>query len=1044
METAEPFQRQLLYIAGEAVSLMPTGLSKGDSSYVLFEDFYKPPSLSPNDSVILKNTLRELFTPSRRTVYDKETGKELEKRISGDFLPPCDEFQKQIVLQSLQYRFELLRQKLNSLGVRSFQDLRRKIKEMETNPGVGSVEGRDSMEVRQNIKHFQALRQLIEDYEKEQQCINLEDLAFGAVELDLTDDRARELLKQFIFFTLQAHHPLEDYKKTSPSAPAFIKKLEVNPLGETFPTFLTTYQGNKLPIPEPIARVLDAINVEGGVLDTEVQARVKEAIEAERAKILVEIKRFFPDGDPFWRTVGEEKDISRILDRILEYYKDTNGEIIRLKAENAALDTKRKECDEMLRTLRTSLSRIRAVLDTTKKERDQAKLDYSASEARRKAVEEASKEYEARIARLLNDLKANATEMEKNQRRIQQLLSISETLTEKVNSLQVEVKRLQEIEKIAETNIRQLTQQYEAKLGVERQRTAQEKKAKDASEATRKSVETELANARAELASKTTLIEANTKRITDLEKAVTDCNTELETVQAALKAKEAELAALRLEKANLEKEKKILEEAIRTTSERANEEKEDADEELAELKSQMAALQATLDDVTSKLKACEAEKVVLAEKADKPTRRLAEVEGQLKALESQLTAAKEEKIRLEEEITKLKSDLALQEEVSAKLKSELDAKTSEASSLGERALTAEGKVADLTTAVETADAKTREKEAALLKQAAEHENQIKTLTDELKGQIADQVSKTEAEKARANEAEALVGETKELVAKEEEAKRILQDAIKELLIPGSTREAMTSVEDSETKENLTTILRKLEASSRSSSPSTAERRVENIINQCYNVMLLTYLWQTNFPASDEKSQQLVTMMNLLFSSGSYPGKAGQRFPGVYASNPLMIQAYLPLLLKLLTLFSVDGAVGVSEISLTTEEITQIEKLSETIALLEKAEMDAEKAKRTASGEASPVASSSSEEGSFLVSKARETMLRLNPQLRDRIPLQYVAVKAEEKKASAVLGAQTKLSYPLVFYCFMIVLRDHLNHQKSSLSRCPLPRILQKA
>jgi hypothetical protein len=191
-------------------------------------------------------------------------------------------------------------------------------------------------------------------------------------------------------------------------------------------------------------------------------------------------------------------------------------------------------------------------------------------------------------------------------------------------------------------------------------------------------------------------------------------------------------------------------------------------------------------------------------------------------------------------------------------------------------------------------------------------------------------------------------------------------------------------------------------------------------------------------------QQLVSMINLLFSSGNYPGKAGQRFPGVYASNPLLIQSYLPLLLKILTLFSVDGAVGVSEISLTAEEVTQIEKLSETITLLEKAETDAEKAKLASSGQASPLAISTSGESSFLVSKARENMLRLNPQLQDRIPFQYVAVKAEEKKASAVIGTQTKLSYPLVFYCFMIVLRDHLNHQKSSLSRCPLPRILQKA
>lgn len=1041
METEEAFQRQLVYIAGEAVSLMATGLSKADSSYVLFEDFYKPPDLSPSDSVILKKTLRELFTPSRRTVFDRETGKELEKRISGDFLPPCDDFQKKIVLQSLQYRFDLLRQKLNSLGVRSFQDLRRRIKEMETNPVVGSVEGRDSMEVRQNLKHFQALRQLMEDYEKNQQCVNLDDVAFGELQLDLTDDRARELLKQFIFFTLQAHHPLEDYKKTSPTAPAFVKKLEVNPLGETFPTFLTTYQKNKLPIPETIARVLDAVSKEGGVLDAEVQNRVKAAIEAERTKILIEVRRLFPDGDPFWRTIGEEKDLSRILDRILEYYKEAKGEVTRLKAENAALEAKKRECEEMQKTLKASLARFTALADSLRREKDTAQAAFAKSEEQRRALELAAKDYEGRLARLTADLERYAADMERNQRRITQLLTVGEGLADKVASLQAEVNRLQQLDEIAQADIRQLTQQFEARLGAEREKTAKEIKDKETAQAQRASVEEELAKARAELASKNTLIESNTKRMTDLEKAVTNCNADLAKIQAELKAKDEELTRLRLEKATLETEKKTLEETLRKTIEENEADMEEIDAEVTKLRQQLDELRASLEDITAKLKACEAEKEALVARADEPAQKLAEVTGQLKALESQLAAATEEKARLQEEIGKLKEDLAAKEEALTKTKGELDAKTSEASTLQTRAESAEGKVAELTSSVEAEQAKTREKEAALLAQAGEHEKQIQTLTDEFKGQISDQMSKTETEKVRADTAESLVEETKALVAKEEEAKRILQDAIKDLLTPGSEREGIAAVAHEETKENLSLILQKLEAASRSSSPtSTAERRSENILNQCYNVMLLTYLWQTNFPPGDEGSQQLLTMLSLLFSSGNYPGKAGQRFPGVYGSNALMIQAYLPLLLKTLTLFSVDGAVGIPEVTLTAEEVTQVQKLSETIALLDRAESDAEKAKRTASGEASPVAG----EGSFLVSKTRDNMLRLNPQLRDRIPLQYVVVKADQKKASAVIGTQTKLSYPVVFYCFMIVLRDHLNHQKSSLSRCPLPRILQKA
>jgi hypothetical protein len=131
METKDLLQRQILTIAGEAVSLVPTGFPKGEEAIVAFDQYYLPPGVSPSDSLLLKSTMRDLFSPGKKDVFDKESGKELETRISATFLPPCNEFQKQLVLRSLQFRFDLLRKKLNTLGIRSFQDLRRRIKEME-------------------------------------------------------------------------------------------------------------------------------------------------------------------------------------------------------------------------------------------------------------------------------------------------------------------------------------------------------------------------------------------------------------------------------------------------------------------------------------------------------------------------------------------------------------------------------------------------------------------------------------------------------------------------------------------------------------------------------------------------------------------------------------------------------------------------------------------------------------------------------------------------------------------------------------------------
>jgi predicted nuclease with TOPRIM domain len=1041
MEPTEPFQRQLVYIAGEAVSLMPTGLSKGDSAYVLFDDFYKPPGLSPSDTLILKNTFRELFSPGKRAVFDKDTGQELKQSIKGSFLPPCDDFQKKVVLQSLQYRFDLLRQKLNSLGIRSFQDLRRRIKEMEGSPSVGSVEGRDSMEVRQNLKHFQALKQLIEDYEKQQQCVNLDDKAFAALELDLTDDRVRELLRQFIFFTLQAHHPLEEYKKTSPTAPAFVKRLEMNPLGETFPTYLTTYQKNKLPIPETIARVLDAVNAEGGVLDKELQTRVKDAIDAEKTKILTQVLRLFPEGDPFWRTIGEEKDISRILDRILEYYKDASGEVSRLKAANAALDAKMKECEEMQRTLKKGLAQYIALLNYAREDRDKAIREKSTLEEQKRALEQTIRDYEGRLRTLTTDLERYAGEMEANQGRINQLLTTGEGLAEQVRTLQAEVDRLQQIEQTAQDNIRSLVNQHETKLGEERQRTEQEKQAKTAAEEQRDTATEELTNARADLAAKIALIEENTRQITSLQAQRRACENEKQTLQSSVAKKDEELVALRRDKTTLEGEMAALEEQIQEAAENASELKEETDRAISGLVSRTDELRAALDDVTARLKECEESKSALEARVDEPTQKLAAIQGQLASLESQLAAAAEEKTRLQGEITKLREEAATQATAFAATKGELDQKAREAATLKTRAESAEGEVASLSSAIEAEQAKRREQEEALAAQAGDHAQRIQDLTETLKGQLATQVGETQSEKVRADTAEALVGETKEEVVRKEEAVRILQEAIKELVTPGAPKEALSAVEDAETKETLALVLRKLEAASRSSSPSTAERRAENVMNQCYNVMLLTYLWQTNFPPGDAMSQQLVSMLTLLFSSGEYPGRKGLPFPGVYGKDNLQIQVYLTLLLKLLTLFSVDGdASSISVLTLTPEEITHLDKLSDTIGLLEKAEADAERAR----GEAEALAVSTSGEASLLLTKARENMLRLNPQLRDRIPYQYIQVKKDKKEAAAVIGTPSKLSFPIVFYSFMIVLRDHLNHQKSSLSRCPLPRILVKA
>ena len=1056
-EEIKQFERQIVNIAGEMVAFTPTGFPKGEPSIVQFDDYYKPSNMSLSDTMILKNAFRQLFGDASLPVYDTKLGKELPPTLSLPILPPCDEIQKTLVMRSLQYRFDLLRQELNVRGIRSFQDLRKRMEELKRSDAIGDFEGKDSIDVRRNLQHFQSLKQLMEKYEKAQQCFNLEDKAFGALELDLTDERARELLKQFIFFTLQAHHPLQDYKKTNPTAPSFVKRLEINPLGDTFPKFMTTYKGNKLPIPEPIARVLDSIGAEPGLLDIELKRRLEEALAKEKEKILRYLYGFFPPESSFWRTIGSDKDVYRIVEKLVELLKDAEGQVERLTTENEELKEKIKTCESAKGPLEEQLRRMTAQVSTLATQLEAARGKDEEIARLKDALAKATADNLAKQEANEERIRILQGQLDENTRLVNALKQQVSALTEERTRLKAEVDTLKAAEAAIKADLAEVRKGYEAQLEAERGKTAAETTAKTAAIQARDTAAQELAAAKAEIVGKDETLKANTTQIAALQKAVNDCTADTAKVREALTAKTQEAEQLLRDKTDLasqveEKDSRITE----LTKDLEAEEGENAElrSELEELKETLTGLRAQLADKEAAFNRCEAEKAALAGPADELAAKAAGLEGELAAAKSRADTIEAERARLEGEVGRLTEELKKRDGVVTQLQGELQGKTDELETMEGRADAAEGELRTTKETLGTTTAELDEQRGLaarqrdeLLAQEDQHGRQIGELTDTFKGQLADEVGKTTEETKRAELAEAAVSEqsnraeiAEAALSEESRAYEMLKAAIVALVtMETDTSEdaisgAIDPVADEDAKGNLKVLYMKLLTAMKSvGGPKAAEKAAEHMASQCQNALLLAYLWQTNFPTRDAESRTLYAMINNFFTSGPYPNKVGQSLPGLYNAPRVdgrIAKTYVALLKKLLTLFEFGSILAEGSplsLTLSNEEITQVKSLLKVMEPIENAY-------KTAGAT------------SFLVTKARENMVKQQPSVEPYLPSDSLVLNEADSSIERTIKASggSRLTYPVLFYCFMIVLRDSLNQVSSSLSRegqCPLPEIL---
>ncbi len=1065
MEAKGGFPKEIVLVAGERVALTPTGLPPGDPMGVNFSIYYVPEGLKDSEVTLLKDTFQELFGGESLPVFDTELQQDLDKKTSKGFLPPCAPSQKALVLQSLEFRMAKLRQEMGSKGILSARDIAKKL---EKQSSIGGVDPKDTATLRDMFRHYQSLKSLIDNYNEGQKCVSMSDKAFGNLEFDLTDDRAKELLRQFIFFTLQAHHPLQEYKKTNPTAPQFIKRLETNPIGEKFKPFLTTYQGNKLPIPESIARVLESVEGTSGVIDEQLKLRLAEAIDKEKEKIIKLLLTFFPGDHRFWSAVGKEKDLYKIVDTLLEYLKLADGESERLTKETIRLTEALRRCEANSQLLTSNYGRIEAQVKDL-----QAKLEAEGGKDKKiadleAALAKAKAEHAARLEENAAEMERYAAQIAANEASIAAITNENVALRARIRELEDQVAALRDVEQrlnAKDAELRRLVEEHRAAIEAEQLRTAEQRLAKEKAEGERTQAVAQLEAARVELRGQAAALEENRAQLVTLRAEIDkltrqkrDCDTETEALRSQLAALNAELRTLRAEQAQFQQQIEAKEEEIRRVTETAEEEKEDLEDTIRKLREEIARLTQEATDLESRIRACEAEKAALEGKASEPEARAAKLSADLAAAQAQLAAAEREKQRLQDENNQLRGQIASKDDALRQSGEDLTAARAEATAQAGRATTAEATIGSLESQVGDLEARVASKsdeaaaEAARRREdAAAHETKLQALTNEYKGllqaktsELGEATQRIEAERA------ARLAETEKLGASQEAYER-LQAAIEALLTgpEGAVNEAIAKIkeEDTQTKSSLQTIYRKLQelevfARERAETPLTpAEEAAEKKLSQCYNVFLLTYLWQTYFPAGAAETQPFLRKINGIFSG--LPA-----ITGLYKSHPTgTVLEYLNLLIKLLSLF--DGETVSVELTPKEKEcfnlfikllpiIQDVDKTASAVTITPSMSEQA----RLYFAAHGPKADTFETKTETNAETGQETVTPLRVVLREQKEVKNKAEGPVRKADIVELASSGQINFSLLYFCFLVVMRDYLNTITGSLGRCPLPKILQ--
>ena len=401
---------QIVNILGEQVSLEQTPFSPAEKFLVSFEEKYKFPGMTPAEESVLKKLFRTLF--SGKTSFSKGQSQPA---------PPCSENEKELLIKSLLFRFNSLRNEL--ISERQSQS--------------------DSLRLRQILDHVQRLKNYIDFAEESTDCKEMDEDILAEALGDLSDDQIKELLKQFVFFILQGQHPLDGFTGKDPNPKGFVARLSKNPISN-FSEFMTAYHDKKHPVPFPIQKVLEATELDIQDMKDEIDQTLKGKI----GSLLQSIANVLPPEHPFWQNL-DKTNLDVILDKLLqviqalqEDLEDCNQQSQKDQGIILDLTTELQRVEQENQALKTRLQIVEA----------QASMEVNSLEGNTQEMDDMRDEYERTINALKreieqldfreNELQEKLLQAQKNITNQEQNQSEKEVTIEALKQYQEEVEKL--------------------------------------------------------------------------------------------------------------------------------------------------------------------------------------------------------------------------------------------------------------------------------------------------------------------------------------------------------------------------------------------------------------------------------------------------------------------------------------------------------------------------------------------------------------------------------------------------------------------------
>lgn len=879
------FVPNLVNIVGEEVSLTPSGLSPQETVIVEFDDYYVPPELKkrPEEVTILKNTMRTLFSNLPKEITNS-SGEPLPKTETSPY-PPCGEYEKLLVLGSLLYRTRLLRGQLYREGILNQQQLAQRIADLDQGGREKSIQGPDRAITRTHLEHLARLQDFIEKYDSEQKCIDLGEIAYKDIDLDMSDDRIKELLKQFVFFILQSKYPLKEFRTTDPSAPQFVKRLQKKriPFDDKYmPAY--TASGNQ--IPEPIAKVLDSIRGNDELLQREILSKIKE----EKKKLIESIASKLPDNDPLLKTLRDTEDPGLVFDRIQSQINEFKNSFGPLQREKDALSKKVNDCEISKGLLERRIQELeRQVNDAELKCKGKENCEEQLNQLREAHTAELSKLTE-RITGLTNEATRLTQEAQAKDAEIAALTKRNQELEVDVEMATIENDFLSSLKADAERDVAALRSEYEARLADQTRRAEQAERAKATAEESLAQSQRDHHEAEGGLA-------AATERVIELEGELGVLNgriAEVEaaktTAEAALNEKTEELSTVQVRIGELNGQITDLGDQIIDLSEQIVEkdtkleEKKGLEDELESIQEELAKAQAALRD-------CTTEKDGLTKQVEALSSTASTDKTQLGELTKQLEIATAEKSEADATVARLTAELQVTKDQLAVATTEGKAKNVK---IQEQGVALQGATAEskrLRNAVEASKVESTEMKSISKKleenlQASEqkvsglltqHQADLKAQEAKLKGEYGrelDSLQSLYAEKSAQHHEDAenrirqLTNDFQDGIqlGSQYEGLRTAVEEISKSITTGSPITLDTS--SAPQREALDTIVNKLKGTAQS-------LRLDSSLNHCYLVFVTSFMFQISFITKspdrsyviggDDHASMIYTILNTVFS-----------------------------------------------------------------------------------------------------------------------------------------------------------------------------------